>query len=156
MPPCLWLSKSSVALKFSVLSRNGEGTSEHTQTCTQRRSWIVIVSVLCFCGNAWRGDLRHPKAASCRISLQSLDSSDMCSQSRLYQILLSQSWEGSLVQEPPSGFFRSVGFLQGGGGGARGSGCCRASCQPSLVSQSFLLQSSSSCRATLSFSESLS
>lgn len=156
MPPRLWLSGRSAALKFSVLSRNGEGTTEHAQTCTHRRSRVVIVTVLCFCGDAWRGDLRHTMAVACRSSLQSLGSSDRCPQSRRYQIPLSQSWDGSLVQEPPSGFFRSVGFLQGGGGGARGSGCCRASCQPSLASQSFLLQSSSSCRATLSFSESLS
>lgn len=53
MPPCLWLSGSSVVLKFSVLSRNGEGTGEHTQTGTHRRSRVVIVSVLCFCGEAW-------------------------------------------------------------------------------------------------------
>lgn len=53
MPPCLWLSGSSVVLKFSVLSRNGEGTGEHTQSGTHRRSRVVIVSVLCFCGEAW-------------------------------------------------------------------------------------------------------
>lgn len=116
-----------------------------------KRSWVVIISVLCFCGDAWRGDLSLLQ----RGSLQSLDSSAVCC-SPGSQIPLSHSWEGSLEQEPPSGFLRSVGFLHGGGGGTRGSGCSRASCQPSLASQSFLLQSSSSCRATLSFSESLS
>lgn len=68
----------------------------------------------------------------------------------------SHSSEGSRPQEAPSGFLASVGFLQGGGGGALGSEGCRRRCQSSLPSQSFRLQSRSSCRATLSFSESLS
>lgn len=66
--------------------------------------------------------------------------------------------EESLLQEVSSTFFSSVGFLQGGGGGAviLCSVLCNICCQSSLSSHSFLLQSRSSCRATLSFSESLS
>lgn len=35
--------------------------------------------------------------------------------------VVSQNLGGGLPQEAPSGFFRSVGFLHGGGGGALGS-----------------------------------
>lgn len=68
----------------------------------------------------------------------------------------SHSSEGSRPQDAPSGFFTSVGFLQGGGGGALGSGGCRRRCQSSRPSHSFRRQSRSSCRAALSFWESRS
>lgn len=56
-------------------------SDRQTHAHTQRRSWVVIISVLCFCGDACRGDLRHQKAASA-LCLQSLDSSVMSPQSR--------------------------------------------------------------------------
>lgn len=68
----------------------------------------------------------------------------------------SHSSGGSRAQEAPSGFFSSAGFRQGGGGGGRGSARCSTCRQSPASSQSFRLQSSSSCRAALSFSESRS
>lgn len=73
-----------------------------------------------------------------------------------HHMVVSQNSGGSLLQEAPSGFFKRVGFLQGGGGGALGSEWPRICCQPSRSSQSFRLQSRSSRRATLSFSDTLS
>lgn len=70
--------------------------------------------------------------------------------------VVSQNLGGGLPQEAPSGFFRSVGFLHGGGGGALGSAWRRICGQSPLSSQSFRLQSRSSRRATLSFLDSLS
>lgn len=82
----------------------------------------------------------------------------VCKHTHLNHMVVSHMPEESLLQEVSSTFFSSVGFLQGGGGGAviLCSVLCKICCQSSLSSHSFLLQSRSSCRATLSFSESLS
>lgn len=138
---------------------------EQTHTCTHTHTHVTDLnssSILCYWISACKKSLhvlwREENLLIVQIEATRWLHSWQSANTHLNHMEVSHMPEESLLQEVSSTFFSSVGFLQGGGGGAviLCSVLCNICCQSSLSSHSFLLQSRSSCRATLSFSESRS